>query len=102
MDNKGFEMQNEPPPPPPTYDQKGRNGDVVLSASSLQNGYHNGKVSPAKDDTELQAAQERHRKEQDKRDKEPLRFIRWITDRTGLWFGKDINFFPIKSLEMLS
>ena len=89
MDNKGFEMQNEPPP---DY-QKGRNGDVVLSTSSLQNGYHNGRVSPAtaKDDPELVATQERRQKEQDKRDREPLRFVKWITDRTGLWFGKNIN-----------
>ena len=100
MDNKGFEMQNEPPPPPPDY-QKGRNGDVVLSASSLQNGHHNGRVSPAKVDTELPEIQERRRKEQDKRDKEPLRFIRWITDRTGLWFGKDF-FFQSKSPKILS
>ena len=84
MDNKGFEMQNEPPP-----DYPNEKNEVVLSTGNLQNGYRNGRVSPAKDDVELAAAREKNEKEQEKRDREPLRFIRWITDRTGLWFGKE-------------
>ena len=84
MDNKGFEMQNEPPPDSP----KGKNGEVVLSSSNLQDGYSNGRVSPAKDDQELAEVKARQEHEREKRNREPLRFVKWITERTGLWFGK--------------
>ena len=98
MDNKGFEMQNDPPP----YSPHENNGDVVLSASNLQNGHRNGRVSPAKDDPELAAAHEVHQKEKEKRDREPLMFVRWISNRTGLWFGENftIIFFKIKVIPL--
>lgn len=83
MDNKGFEMQNEPPPDC----SNGKNGEVVLSSSNLQNGYGNGRVSPAKDDQVLAEVKAKQEQEREKRDREPLRFVKWITERTGLWFG---------------
>ena len=89
MDNKGFEMQNENGG---TGYPNGKGGEVVLSTSNLQNGYSNGRVSPVKDDDpELAEVKERREKEKEKRNREPLRFIKWITERTGLWFGKSIN-----------
>ncbi len=82
MDNKGFEMQNEPGNNP-----RGKNGEIVLSSSNLQNGFSNGRVSPSVD-ADVATAKERQEKERAKRDREPLRFIKWITARPCLWFGE--------------
>ncbi len=71
-------MQNDP---------GAKNGEVVLDANSLQNGYNNGRVSPTSD-PEVAAARARGDKAKQRRDRDPLRFIRWISNRTGLWFGE--------------
>ena len=85
MDNKGLEMQNEPPPDYPN----GKKDEVVLSTANLQNGYNNSRISPiGENDAEVIAAKARQEKQREKRDREPLIFMKWITDRTGLWFGK--------------
>ena len=88
-DSTNFDAVPEPPDapeykePPPAY--PGTNG-VIVSPNGLEklkeNGLTNGEIPEVTEESEIE------KEKQAKRDREPLRFIKWITKRPGLWFGK--------------